>query len=494
MKSILYTASGALFLLACPPGKASVPIEPRELPTLVLGQGEQRLLRIPGLIRYSVGSEAVRALRPPVPHPDALLLKGVHPGSSDLWVWKQDGSSEHRSIRVEKVSKEILKPALERSLSPLQETEILLSSTGVILKGEISTLVESTRIDALSRGFPEEVRDETTLSASLLSLGERRLENWLRQSKEPQLRIENREGRLTLLGSPLRTGSAEGIRRQVRSLFPQTRFELETLPDDAPTIHFRVFLLEMKRSRIHSMGLGWPASQEGAFRVTSLGIEEMLQLDLTLQALEGEGTVRILSNPELVVRAPGEAELFSGGELPIHQKGRLYANVTWKNFGLTLKLKVSQVAGNRIRLEIFTEVSSLDASISSDTLPGLQANRMKTQVDARFGKPLFLSGLLQRGTRHQARGLPLLRQIPILGLLFGSDDYLNERSELVAILVPSAAPPFAPMDRVDPRWNAPRGPAPLPRDWLSPEEERALRSSSDFPWNVFERKSEGRLD
>jgi pilus assembly protein CpaC len=138
-----------------------------------------------------------------------------------------------------------------------------------------------------------------------------------------------------------------------------------------------------------------------------------------------------------------------------------------------------------------TEVSHLDPKISSDPIPGVQSNRMKTQVDARFGSPLLLSGLLQEGTREQARGLPFLRQIPILGLLFGSEDYLNERSELVAVLLPSSEPPSAPMQKFASRSDAnippqPTGPVPLPRDWVSPERERELRASGDFPWNALQ--------
>src|SRR4051794_37513510 len=78
-----------------------------EKPPLILKQGEQRLLRIPALKRYSLGDPVVRV------HPlsrslgetearESLLLRGLSPGTGDLWVWKEDGSSEHRSITVEK--------------------------------------------------------------------------------------------------------------------------------------------------------------------------------------------------------------------------------------------------------------------------------------------------------------------------------------------------------------------------------------------------------
>jgi pilus assembly protein CpaC len=256
------------------------------------------------------------------------------------------------------------------------------------------------------------------------------------------------------------------------------------MPDTAPTVHFKVFLLELKKTRFHTIGLGWPGSQDGAFHVTTSSITNQIGLDVALNALEGEGSAKILSSPELVVRAPGEAELFAGGEIPIKMESHFYSNISWKSFGLSLKLKVTHTTIERVRLEIFTEVSRLDTSLSDDKIPGIQANRMKTEVDAQYGIPLLLSGLLQQGTRDTAKGLPFLRSIPILGSLFGSDDYLADRSELVAILMPSSSPPPAPIERLV--RLAPKGSVPPPRDWTSSEDQKRLKSSPNYPWNALQ--------
>jgi pilus assembly protein CpaC len=53
----------------------------------------------------------------------------------------------------------------------------------------------------------------------------------------------------------------------------------------------------------------------------------------------------------------------------------------------------------------------------------------------------MLSGLLQDKIREEARGLPFLRNIPVLGALFGSEEFLKDRSELVVILLPTTSPP-----------------------------------------------------
>jgi Flp pilus assembly secretin CpaC len=462
-----------------------------------LGVGEQRLLRIEGLQRYSLGSDGiVRVLHlPPAkaglpPSNEALLLKGISPGTTDLWAWKSDGSTEFRKVRVEATpppthkSESLLPQRLEAALDGLRETEVILAASGVILRGETTLPSEANLIGTLKRGFPNELHDETILAPALKTQLSQRIDDWLKEAGNRQKLLLSWDG-----GRPVLSGSIEDARvraaleREATSRFPMLEFRIDSLPDAAPTVHFRVFLLELKKSRFGSLGLGWPALQEGAFRVTRWGIEEALQLDLLLQSLEGEGSVRILSNPELSVRAPGEAELFAGGEIPIESRGKFGSNITFRPYGLSLKLHVTHASGERVRLDISTEVSHIDESIGAGDTPGFQANRMKTQVDARFTEPLLLSGLLQQGVRETAKGLPLLRQIPILGALFGSEDYLRERSELVAILLPLAKPPHAPMEKVV--RHAPRGPLPPPRNWLSPRQELDLRAAPEFPWNAF---------
>ncbi len=457
--------------------------DPVEKAPLILAQGEQRLLRVPGLVRYSLGSAVVRIL--PTAR-ENLLLKAVSPGAGDLWIWKADGSTEHHLIQIEKLPADFRRPALEKALGRLQEAEVLILGNGVVLRGEIRRLSELAAIQALLRAFPKEIDDQTEPSEELLERSRVRVQGWLDASPfRKKLKLE-RTGKLLLVtGSLDRTADAEGALRQARALYPLIRSQIAALSDDAPTVHFKVFLLELRKSRFRRLGLGWPGTQEGAFRVTTSGIQDLVGLDLALEALEGEGSARILSNPELVVRAPGEAELFSGGELPIRSENRFGSSTTWKNFGLTLQLKVSQTTAERVRLDINTEISHLDPSISTnDKTPGLQANRMKTQVDARYGVPLLLSGLLQQGTRNQLRGLPFLKDIPVLGSLFGSKDYLEERSELVAILLPSLAPPEPP-PASQLGLHVPKGLLPFAREWMSPDDERALRASADYPWNAL---------
>jgi Flp pilus assembly secretin CpaC len=462
-----------------------------ERPPLILNQGEQKMLKVPGLQKYSLGSPVIRAIPLPFKSPtrtqEILLIKAVSVGTGDVWIWKQDGTSEHQTVYVEKVSHQDLNPLLKHSLLKLEEVEVIQAGKGVVLRGVVNSLCECSKIAALTRNFPKEIQDETQISVQLLQNSQKKLEAWLKSSPSwKNLRLEKVSDTLWLRGQLETSSEKSTVEKEARALFPLIRTEIESFPSSSSTVYFRVFLFELKKKEFHQFGLTWPGTVEKSFKVTSRGIQDILEIDLALQQLEGNGGAKILSSPQLVVRAPGEAELFTGGELPIQNKSRYTSNLSWRKFGLTLKLKVTHLVGDRVWLEISTEVSHLDSSLSQNDIPGIQSNRMQTQVDAKFGAPLFLSGLLQHGTREDTQGIPFLRKIPLFGTLFGSENSLSQSSELVAILYPHSHPPAANLQHPSGFIPKPIGNVPMPRHVLTTEEELELRQSPLFPWNALE--------
>ena len=183
------------------------------------------------------------------------------------------------------------------------------------------------------------------------------------------------------------------------------------------------------------------------------------------------------------MRSPGESELFAGGEIPIHQRGHRSSKVTWRPYGLSLQLNSKGHTHDRVRIAISTELSHLDFQHAVENIPGVQINRMKTEIDAKFNEPLFLCGLLHSSIRKVARGIPLLQSIPILGKLFGSEEYMNRQSELVSILIPMKTQPK--MRPKELKRYFPKGPIPQMREWLNPTEQKFMEFHPEFPWNIL---------
>ena len=463
-----------------------------ELPPIILGVGEQRVLKVPELKNYSLGSSVIRVLplkrghREDKDHlKDTLLIKGINAGWGDLWILKKDGRSEHRSIRVEKTSEKNRKLKLEKALSALNETEVYLTGDGALLKGEIRDLNELFLISKISEQFPGEIENAVQIQPELLDEGKRKLEAFIQESPySQQITVETIHNRIWIKGKMDDPKILKSLNHQLKSIFPALQIDLSTHSNASPTIYFRVFLLELKTNQSQSLGLQWPLIIPKALKVTQQGVQSLQEMDIALHQLESNGLAKILSSPELVVRAPGEAELFAGGKLPYTTQSRYTSQLHWERLGLTLKLKVSESFTERVRLDILTEVTHLDLKLGTERAPGVQVNRMTTQVDAQFGVPLLLSGLLQEQTREEILGVPVLKNIPILGRLFQSEDYLNQRSELVAILYPYIQPPAPPLKSL--KNSMPLRKIPIPESWLSPAQEKALKESKEYPWNVLE--------
>lgn len=457
-------------------------------PPVILAVGEQREITIPDLERFSLGNDCVRAWSNP--GRKSLLIKGIRPGSTDLWILKKDRTTEIRTLWVQSWTLPSLPLGVPRALDGLSEAEVLVQAEGFVLRGTIRSPEEARKIALATATYPKWILDHTLWEPELQEAMLKKAQAWLRAGNHPKLWTEAQGERVWIRGSVRDPDTLATIERVILERLPGVRSGLKSMPDANPTIYFQVYLLEIKHDDFQSLGIRWPGNDGAgipAFRVTPWKLQNEINFDLGIDLLAGKGLAKVLAKPELVVRAPGEAELFAGGELPIRQRSGMQLRVDWRAYGLKLTLKTAHSDDSRVRLDILAEVSQLDGATTNDEIPSVRVNRMKTQVDAAFGSPLLLCGLFQERQRRHARGIPGLREIPWLGTLFGSEDFLNERSELVVILLPhTQAPPEISANTLRKlEIELPRGKAPPSRNWVSPSEERRLKDASDYPWNAL---------
>ncbi|MBS1958632.1 MAG: type II and III secretion system protein [Bdellovibrionales bacterium] len=464
----------------------STAAESVEQAPLYLEVGEQRSLSFPHLLRFSVSGESIRHTR----IQRQILIKAVKPGISQLQVLEgaslATGVPSVRLIRVERKKTLTRSGELLQALSNLRTLEIIDAGKNFVIRGVVRSNREGQVLAELRDRFADQITDETELAPEWVGSQKPALLKIL--ADYPRVELESLESGLSLHGTVATADAEKNLQRRVRAILPLTHFDIQTLRDQNATLYFKVYLLEMKRQAMHSFGIKWPTEHPMSLQVASFDSGWSLggptRIDLSIQAMTQKGQARILSSPELVVRCPGQAELFAGGELPIRQLSKFTDTVTWKSVGLALRLDVKEYSGEKVRLNIETELSHRDDTLANDKIPGIKSNRIKTQVDATMGRPLFLSGLLQDDWRKSFTGVFALADIPILGTLFKSEDFQNERSELVAILVPSREPPAEPIARV--ASGLPRGFLPLPRRPVDSARLDELRSDSNYPWNALE--------
>jgi pilus assembly protein CpaC len=181
-------------------------------------------------------------------------------------------------------------------------------------------------------------------------------------------------------------------------------------------------------------------------------------INTTLQAMEQAGVIRTLAEPNLTAISGETATFVAGGEFPILNGYSCTAatttggavtcqpSITFKKFGVSLTFTPVVVAEGRISLKVMTEVSDISSNNSLQitepgttatvTVPSILVRRADTTVELPSGGSLALAGMIQDTTKHNVNGIPGLMELPVLGPLFKSNDYINQRTELVIIVTP----------------------------------------------------------
>jgi len=188
------------------------------------------------------------------------------------------------------------------------------------------------------------------------------------------------------------------------------------------------------KSKQSNTGFSWSEGVPGILQLHQLLLKGTISLEASLAMLAKQGLAKILSQPEISVNSSGIAELKVGGEIPIPLRSKNFSGIQWKPYGLSLKIEVPGASNDLARTNISVEISSLDHANSLEGIPATKVNRMQTVVDISMGKTIFLSGLIQSSMGESVKKLPVLGDIPILGELFRSKEFQENKSELVMAL------------------------------------------------------------
>ena len=197
---------------------------------------------------------------------------------------------------------------------------------------------------------------------------------------------------------------------------------------------------------------------------------DVTELDTQLEALETNGLVRVLAEPNLTALSGESARFLAGGEFPVpvgQEDGVI--SIEFKEFGVGLGFTPLVLSQGRINLQVATEVSEVTSenaffvpgatTVDDDgnlittaglSIPGLSVRRANTVVEMPSGGSLVMAGLLQEDLRSNIEGVPGIKDVPVLGQLFRSQDYENSESELVIIITPYLVEPGHESDLVDP--------------------------------------------
>jgi pilus assembly protein CpaC len=321
-----------------------------------------------------------------------------------------------------------------------------LGTTGIALFDENKQLVGSIDV-------------EVTLDTNELS-------NSIRQSVPgADVSVSSANGRLVISGSARDAVAAQQV-QQIATHFSNGEEIVNSLKvTSSQQVQLQVRFIEASREAQRNLGVqlgavsyGLPRSIGGAGTISSgsginlgdvLGsfIGNGVSVDVLIQAMENRGVARTLAEPNLIARSGETASFLAGGEFPIPISNvDNTVTVEFKKFGVGLDFTPQVLDDGLISLQIEPEVSQIDLSssyrIGDISIPGFSVRRAKTSVDLRSGQSFVIAGLLQTQNQTTTDRVPGLGNLPILGALFSSKQYLKRETDLIIIVTPHLVHPI----------------------------------------------------
>lgn len=161
-----------------------------------------------------------------------------------------------------------------------------------------------------------------------------------------------------------------------------------------------------------------------------------------LQTLATESKVKVIASPHIMASDNREAKIQVGKQVPVQTStsvtsgGETVTSIQYRDTGVVLSVKPQINESGLVSLEIKQEVSSVDPEAGVGGNP-IIANRMaETSVVVQNEQTIVIGGLIQESKSLTREGIPLLKDIPILGYLFGYTTNADERTELVVMITP----------------------------------------------------------
>jgi pilus assembly protein CpaC len=164
-----------------------------------------------------------------------------------------------------------------------------------------------------------------------------------------------------------------------------------------------------------------------------------------LRAMESDGMLHTLAEPNLTAVSGQAASFKAGGEFPYQtcqiSNGSTTCTVAFKEYGVGLDFTPTVMSAGRINLKIKTSVSELNnvqtGSLgTAGAVPSVNKREAETVLEMPDGGSMMLAGLIRESTRQTINGTPGLKKLPILGALFRSRDFISNQTELVVLVTP----------------------------------------------------------
>jgi len=404
---------------------------------VALQMGKSTLMRLPEVVQNrSVGNpEVVQAM---LVSPDTMYIAGVDVGTTNMIVQGRSGLCSVLDITVS-MDPSALQATLAAVMPEEKDIRVLAAADSLVLTGTVSDASAVARAAELATAYVR--RPLRPLSAVPKDLAPN--------------------------GADAAAGGAGARLVNLLAVAAPQQVQLE------------VKVAEVSKSLLEKLetGTNWSffGTSSWATTLATNFLSGTLKSSLASQRSNGNGynvgaqtqdsLVRVLAEPNVMAISGQEGSFLAGGKfyIPVAQDNNR-VTLEEKEFGVGLRFTPTVLGGGRINLRVAPEVSELSREgiginatgmNASAILPVVTTRRASTTVQLYDGQSFVIGGLIKNNLVTGLKGLPVLGEVPVLGALFRSTDFQQDRTELVFVITARLVKPLTatgyalPTDGVD---------------------------------------------
>ena len=409
-------------------------------PPMSLVIGKSTILRLPApAARVSVGNPVVADIN--LINPREAYLLGKEIGSTNLIVWSRDDTATVIDITVN-IDAAALQARMRQLLPDEPDVTVDVAYDSVVLKGEVSDALKMDQVlsiaDAFVRKFNRSLVSEVTMPGSDKGVS------------------------VSLSGGRSATNAVNAAGARIVNMM-QVRAPQQVM--------LEVKVAEVSKTLLEKLGARLSADQTNGswtYRILSdflsnssgvVGAAKSLTDSLKIDAEKQDGLIRILAEPNIMALSGQTGKFLSGGRIfiPVAQDDNT-TTLEEREFGIRLAFTPTVLAGGRIHLKVAPEVSELSQTGSPFTatpstdgqttvtaiLPSFTVRNAETTVQLIDGQSFAIAGLIKNNSAQTVKRFPVLGEIPVLGALFRSSEFQDDKTELVFVVTPRLAKPLPP--------------------------------------------------
>lgn len=404
---------------------------------LALAHGNSHVYQVPGghaIVGRTLGNPQVLEAR--LLAPDTVYLLATDVGSTNMLLQLANQQCLNIDVAVGMDAK-----GLQQSLASIfpNETGVQVSAAAdtLVLSGTVQDSITASRIVDLAEAF---VRRQV-----------RAVSSGYDESRDPNV------------ADPASGDKNNPMLNQRQPIVRGTRV-INLLNVAAPQqVMLEVKIAEVSKSLLDRLGVDLAISNNSgavAYALLSkftsgllggaIGASRGPDRRVIIEAEKRDGLVKVLAEPNLLAISGQEGSFLAGGRffIPVGQNnnnGTTTITLEEKEFGVGLKFIPTVLSDGRINIKVSPEVSELSREGIGITAAGLNATsilplittrRASTTVQLYDGQSFAIGGLIRNNTTTNIRALPILGEIPILGALFRSTSFQEDKTELLFVITP----------------------------------------------------------